>query len=81
MGDTDQAMLTARKLFESSGLTLDELGQRMGYEGDVARKGAWRFLNKTGDPRLSTLRKFAEAVGVPVTDLLTERKKRRTDGK
>lgn len=76
MGNTDQAMIRVRELFAESGLTLDELGQRMGYEGDVARKGAWRFLNKTADPRLSTLRKFAEAVGVPVAELFGERKKR-----
>lgn len=76
MDTTDAAMLRARELFEKSGLTLDELGQKMGYEGDVARKGAWRFLNRTDDPRLSTLRKFADAVGVPVAELLAEPKKR-----
>lgn len=70
-------MLRAKELFEKSGLTLDELGQKMGYEGEVARKGAWRFLNMTNDPRLSTLRKFAEAVGVPVAELLAESKKGR----
>ncbi len=70
MENPDPAMLRARQLFTESGLTLDELGRRMGYEGDVARKGAWRFLNKTDDPRLSTLRRFAEAVGVRVDELV-----------
>jgi transcriptional regulator with XRE-family HTH domain len=71
----DSAMLWARELFEKSGLTLDELGRRMGYEGDMARKSAWQFLNKTADPRLSMLRRFAVAVGVPVSELVTEKKK------
>jgi transcriptional regulator with XRE-family HTH domain len=66
---TDPAMLKARKLFEKSGKSLDELGQAMGYEGDVARKAAWQFLRKTADPRLSMLRRFAKAVGVAVKDL------------
>ena len=71
----DKAMLRVRELFEQSGFTLDELGQKMGYAGDVARKSAWQFLNRTADPRLSMLRKFAEAIGVPVASLLAEEKK------
>jgi len=70
-------MLRARELFAESGLTLDDLGRQMGYEGDVARKSTWQFLNKTADPRLSMLRRFAAAVGLPVSDLLTEPKKKR----
>lgn len=66
-------MLRCRELFAASGKTLDELGRGMGYEGDVARKGAWKFLNKTEDPRLSTLRKFAEALGVPLSELTNEK--------
>ena len=30
---------------------------------------AWQFLNKTNDPRLSMLRKFAAAVGCSVKSL------------
>lgn len=69
-GDVDQAMLKARELFAASGLSLDELGRRMGAEGEVARKSAWQFLNRVADPKLGTLRRFAKAMGVPVTDLL-----------
>lgn len=68
-------MLRVRELFEQSGFTLDEIGRKMGYAGDVARKAAWQFLNKTADPRLSMLRKFAQAVSVPVAALLAEEKK------
>ena len=57
-------------MFKKSGLSLDELGQKMGYEGDIARKSAWQFLNKTKDPRLSMIRRFAEAVNVSVVDLV-----------
>ncbi len=67
---TDPAMQKARKLFEKSGKSLDQLGQEMGYEGDVARKAAWQFLNKTADPRLSMIRRFAKAMGINVKDLV-----------
>lgn len=57
----DKVMLRVRQLFRQSGLTLDSLGQRMGYRGSTARKAAWQFVSRTNDPRLSMLRKFAFA--------------------
>ncbi len=66
----DPVMEHARELFRASGKTLDELGVGMGYEGDMARKAAWQFLNKTADPRLSMLRRFAKAIGLSVQELL-----------
>jgi transcriptional regulator with XRE-family HTH domain len=60
----------ARTLFERSGLSLDELGKRMGYSGEAARKSAWQFLHKTTDPRLSMLTRFAEALNVTLADLV-----------
>jgi transcriptional regulator with XRE-family HTH domain len=63
-------MARAQLQFEKSGLSLDELGQRMGYAGDTARKSAWQFLNKTTDPRLSMLEKFAEALDITLVDLV-----------
>ncbi len=69
-GPADPAMARAVAAWEKSGLTLDELGQRMGYEGELARTSAWQFLRKTTDPRLSMLRRFAKAVGVPVEELV-----------
>ena len=59
-----------RDLFKKSGMTLDELGQKMGYESDIARKSAWQFLNKTSDPRLSMLLRFAKAVNIDPKGLL-----------
>jgi transcriptional regulator with XRE-family HTH domain len=72
----DKAILRARELFKRSGRTLDQIGQDMGYAGDTARKAAWQFLNKTVDPRLSMLRKFAQAISVPVVELLAEEEKK-----
>jgi transcriptional regulator with XRE-family HTH domain len=58
-----------RLLFARSGLSLDELGHRMGYSGAAARKSAWQFLNRTNDPRLSMLRKFSEAINLSLRDI------------
>jgi hypothetical protein len=51
--------------------TLSETG--VGYKGEAARKSAWQFLDKTTDPRLSMLRCFAKAMGVPVESLVGDR--------
>jgi transcriptional regulator with XRE-family HTH domain len=66
----DRVMKKARRAFESSGMSLEQLGQRMGYEEGIARRAAWQFLNKTSDPRLSMLRRFSEAVDVDLKELL-----------
>jgi hypothetical protein len=56
-----------------SGITLDALGQRMGYSQATARKSAWQFLQKTNDPRISMLRKFARAMKISLSDLVSSR--------
>lgn len=71
-GEPDKVMAAVRTRFEKSKLTLDELGAKMGYPKDSARKSAWQFIHKTNDPRLSMLRKFAEAIGVKVSALLKD---------
>jgi hypothetical protein len=60
-GETDPVMATVRKRFERSKLSLDELGLKMGYPKDSARKSAWQFIHRTNDRRHSILRKFAAA--------------------
>lgn len=60
----------ARLLFEESGMTLDELGQKMGHLPGTARRAAWQLFNKETDPRLSTIEALAKALGVHVRDLL-----------
>jgi hypothetical protein len=68
----DPAMANVVKLFEQSGKTLDQLGQEMGYSEDAARKCAWQFLEKTTDPHISMLRRFAKAMGIPIEALFQE---------
>jgi transcriptional regulator with XRE-family HTH domain len=53
----------------ASGLTQHELGKRMGYSDDVARKAVWQFL-RSKDPRIGMLRKFAAAADVPLDELI-----------
>ena len=67
--EQDSAMARVRDRFKASGWSLHELGLKMGYPEDSARKSAWQFM-KTEDPRLSMLRRFAKAVGVPVEELV-----------
>jgi transcriptional regulator with XRE-family HTH domain len=70
----DPAILKARRLFKRSRKSLDELGRELGLEGATARKGAWQLLNKVADPKISTLRALARALGVPVEELVAEEK-------
>jgi transcriptional regulator with XRE-family HTH domain len=59
-----------RAAAEESGLTQEEIGVRMGFAQESARKAVSRLLNADGyDPRLSTLVAFADAVGKPLKDL------------
>jgi transcriptional regulator with XRE-family HTH domain len=67
-GGEDPAMDKVRSIFKESGLSLVELGKRMGYADDTARQAAWQFM-QSGDPRMSMLRKFAIATGVSLEEL------------
>lgn len=71
---TDPTMDKVRAIFQESGLSLVELGKRMGYAEETARQAAWQFM-QSGDPRMSMVRKFAEAMDISV-DELTPKKKR-----
>lgn len=74
--DSAEFMKRANAAFEASGLTLEELGKRMGAEEKTARMTAWQFLRKSTDPRLSMVLRFAKAMEVPLSDLLEEKKGR-----
>ena len=67
--------MKARKLFKRSGKTLEEIGRELGLEGGTARRGAWQLLNRVADPKISTLRALARALGVPVEELVSEKGK------
>jgi len=71
----DPAIVRARKVFEASGKTLDEVGLGMGFAPSVARKSVWQLLNRIDDPKLSTLRKFCRAMGIRLEELVAEKKK------
>ena len=66
----DAVMVRLRARFEQSGLSLHDLGLKMGYPPESARKSAWQFIQKTDGPRLSMLVQFAKAMGVDVKELL-----------
>ena len=72
MAELDPVMSAVRATFEQSQLSLEQLGLRMGYSQELARKSAWQFVRRTNDPRLSMLRRFADAVGVPLPELVEQ---------
>jgi transcriptional regulator with XRE-family HTH domain len=61
-------MAKVRAWFEASGLSLHDLGLKMGYPAETARQSAWQFM-KSSDPRISMLRRFAQAAGLPIEEL------------
>jgi transcriptional regulator with XRE-family HTH domain len=67
--NNDPVMKAVRERFKKSGLTQQELGERMGNPRASARQAVWQFL-KSGDPQISTLRRFAQALGISVKSLL-----------
>jgi transcriptional regulator with XRE-family HTH domain len=71
----ETGVITREKLrhaAKESGMTQEEIGLRMGFAKDSARKAVSRLLNTENDydPRLSTLLSFARAVSRPLKDLL-----------
>lgn len=70
--ESDPVMKAVLDRFEKSKLSLDELGMKMGYPKESARKSAWQFIHRTNDPRLSMLRKFADAIGAKLSALVKD---------
>ncbi len=68
--NADGVMDNIRNAFERSGMTLNELGEGLGYHGPTARKRAWFLLYRTPDPRLSTVLAVAETLDVKISDLV-----------
>jgi transcriptional regulator with XRE-family HTH domain len=71
----DPVMAKVRQHFEKSGLTLHQLGLKMGYADKIARQASFQFM-KAGDPRISVLRRFAKAMRIPIEELVSEKKNR-----
>ena len=71
----DPAMAKVRELWakqSAAGVTMQQLGERMGYPAESARKSVSQFL-QSHDPQVSTLRRFASATGLRLSTLLRER--------
>ena len=59
-----------RKLFEQSGMTLEELGEKAGYVKSV-KQSAWQFL-QSENPSINALLRFCKALDVSVLDVLPD---------
>jgi hypothetical protein len=59
-----------RSAFEHSEMTLNELGEGLGYDRPTAKKRAWFLLYRTADPRISTVLTVAKTLGVKIEDLV-----------
>jgi transcriptional regulator with XRE-family HTH domain len=65
----DPAMRKVRKLVEGSEMTLQQIGEKMGYSPASARQAVSQFV-RSGDPQIGMLRKFAKAMGVKLESLI-----------
>lgn len=65
----DPVMDAVRERVEQSGKTYQEIGEAMGYSQASARQAVSQFL-KSGDPQISMLRRFAQAMGISLGTLL-----------
>ena len=68
--NANRVMDNIRNAFERSGLTLNELGEGLGYDGPTAKKRAWLLLYRTSDPRISTVLAVADTLGVKISELV-----------
>ena len=59
----------AKQLAQESGLTHQQIGEKMGYPPESARQSTWQFLNGT-NPSVAMIVRFAKAIGVNVKELL-----------
>jgi transcriptional regulator with XRE-family HTH domain len=66
---SEKIVANAKRHFEKSGMTLEELAKKMGITSKTARQSAWQLLNKSSDLRISTIEKLADALGVDVKSL------------
>ena len=68
--NTDHVMENIRNAFARSGMTLNKLGEGLGYDGPTAKKCAWFLLYRTSDPRISAVLAVAETLVVKKSDLV-----------
>jgi transcriptional regulator with XRE-family HTH domain len=72
MADTKSIRAKLRKAAETSEMTQQQIGEKMGFTAGGARQAVSRLLNPEieYDPRLSTLVAFADALKRPLRELL-----------
>ena len=68
--NSDRVMDNIRNAFQRSGMTLNDLGEGLGYDGPTAKKRAWFLLYRTSDPRISTVIAVADTLRVKINDLV-----------
>src|SRR5262245_33191841 len=68
----DVSMEKVKAIHDKSGMTLQALGEAMGFDPSIARQSAYQFLRST-DPRISSLRRFAKAHKVRIEKLVSEK--------
>ena len=66
---TDPVMESVRERVTLSRKTQQQIGEAMGYPPASARQAVSQFL-KSGDPQISMLRRFADAMGISLGTLL-----------
>lgn len=65
-----------KELRESRGLTQEQLAKRAGVsQGYIAKlepasRPGWKKISRQANPSITTLKKLARALGVPVTEIL-----------
>lgn len=66
-------MPKVRAFVAKSGLTQQQIGERMGYSPQSARQSVSQFLKST-NPTINMVARFAEAMGITVESLLRKGK-------
>ena len=67
--NTQSVLRKAKQLAKESGLTYQQIGEKMGYPPKSARQSVSQFLHGS-NPSVKILKRFAKAIGVEVKDLL-----------
>ena len=65
----DPVMEEVRRRIEQSGMTYQQIGERMGYSTSSARQAVSQFV-RSGDPQIGMLRRFAEAMEISLVTLI-----------
>jgi len=65
----DPCMAKVRRLIDASGMTRQQIGEKMGYSPASARQAITQLL-RARNPQIATLRRLAKAIGVRLNSLV-----------